>query len=171
MIRCLRYEWPLHLVLWVTGFLPDNVIVLRLRGWMAHFFFKSCGKDLRLGRNVTFYNPSNISIGSNVYIAYGNWFSAGDLITIGDQVLLGPYSVYASSNHTSRDGSFRYGSPDKAPISIDSGAWVAANCTVVAGISIGKGALVGAGSVVTKDVPNRVVFAGNPGRVIRPVKG
>ena len=134
-------------------------------------FFKSCGKDLRLGRNVTFYNPSNISIGSNVYIAYGNWFSAGDLITIGDQVLLGPYSVYASSNHTSRDGSFRYGSPDKAPISIDSGAWVAAKCTVTAGISIGKGALVGAGSVVTKDVPNRVVFAGNPGRVIRQVKG
>ena len=169
MIRCLRYDWPLHFVLWLTGFLPDNVIVLRLRGWLAHFFLGSCGKDLRLGRNITFYNPSKIFIGSNVYIAYGNWFSAADSISIGDQVVLGPYSVCASSNHTCKGESFRYGASDKAQISIGRGVWVAANCTITAGISIGRGALVGAGTVVTKDVPALVVFAGNPGRVIKAV--
>jgi len=169
MNRCLRYDWPLHFVLFFTGFLPDNVIFLRVRGWMAHFFFKDCGRDLRLGRNITFYNPSNISIGANVYIACGNWFSAGDPIVIEDQVLMGPYCVCSSSNHTSNEGSFRYGVSEKSPITIKQGAWIAANCTLTAGVTIGSGALVAAGAVVTKDVPNAVIVAGNPGKVIGEV--
>ena len=169
MWRCLRYDWPLHFVLLLTSWFPDNVQILRLRGWLAHFFFKDCGKDLRLGRRISFYNPSNIKIGSNVYIAYGNWFSAGELIEIGDEVIFGPYSVFASSNHTLRGDSFRYGTPERAPVRIGAGSWIAANCTVMAGVSIGSRALVGGGTVVTKDVPDQVVFAGNPGRVIRPV--
>ncbi|MCO5259133.1 MAG: hypothetical protein M9916_03230 [Crocinitomicaceae bacterium] len=54
LIRLLRYDWPLHFVLLLTNWLPDNVVFLRLRGYLAHFFFLSCGKNLRLGRNLTF---------------------------------------------------------------------------------------------------------------------
>lgn len=170
MWRCLRYDWPLHFVLLITNWLPDNVKILRLRGWLAHFFFKQCGKDLRLGRNICFYNPSKIVIGSNVYIAYGNWFSAGSPITLEDQVVLGPHSVFASSNHTCMNGSFRYGPPQNAAIHIGYGAWIAANCTITAGSIIGKGSLVGAGTVVTRNVPDGMLFAGNPGREIRGVR-
>ncbi len=164
----LRYDWPLHLVLLVTAWLPDNVIFLRLRGWLAHFFFAECGKDLRLGRRLSFYNPAKIKIGSRVYIAYGNWFSAAGDIVLEDEVILGPYSVYASANHTRQGDSYRFGPASVAPIHIGRGTWVAAHCIVTAGVTIGKAALIAAGCVVTSNVPEKVLFAGNPGKVISP---
>jgi hypothetical protein len=59
----------LHFVLLVTNWLPDNVVFLRFRGFLAGFFLNGSCKNLRLGRNVTFYNPSKIFISDNVYIA------------------------------------------------------------------------------------------------------
>jgi acetyltransferase-like isoleucine patch superfamily enzyme len=56
-----------------------------------------------------------------------------------------------------------------APIRIEDHAWLAASVIVLPGITIGEGAVVGAGSVVTKDVAPRVFVAGNPGRVIREI--
>lgn len=167
--RLLRYDWPLHFVLLFTNWLPDNVAVLRLRGWLAHFFLGNCGKDLRLGRGVVFYNPSEIIIGKNVYIAYGNWFSASTSIVLGDEVVLGPKNVFASGNHTKEGGSFRYGKPDISPIKVGKGSWIGANCTITAGIEIGAGSVIGANTVVTKNVPDNVLFAGNPGKVIKEI--
>ena len=62
------------LFLLFTNWLPDNVIFINLRGRLARPFFKKCGKNLGIGRNVCFYNPSKMEIGTNVYIAYGCWF-------------------------------------------------------------------------------------------------
>ncbi|MGB3181833.1 MAG: acyltransferase [Cyclobacteriaceae bacterium] len=165
--RLLRYDWPLHFVLLLTNWLPDNVQILRLRGFLARPFFRKCGKNLRLGRNITFYNPVNITIGSNVYIALGNWFMAAESITIGDQALFGPYNVIVTSNHTMHDGSFRYGKPVKGPIHIGNGAWVGASCTILKGITVGNGSAVGANSVVVKDVPPFTVVGGNPAKELK----
>lgn len=167
--RLLRYDWPLHFVLLFTNWLPDNVPFLKLRGWLAHFFLPRCGTNLRLGRGVVLYNPSIIAIGSNVYVAYGNWFSANETITLEDEVVIGPKNVFASANHTKRDGSFQYGMPKSHPIKVGRGTWIGANCTITAGVEIGKGSLIGANTVVTKNVPDNVLFAGNPGRVIKEI--
>jgi acetyltransferase-like isoleucine patch superfamily enzyme len=163
--RLIRYDWPLHLVLFLTNWLPDNVIFLRLRGSLARPFFKQCGKKLGIGRNVTFYNPSNISIGDWVYIAYGNWFSAANGIQIGDEVLFGPYNVIASSNHTRLNNSYRFGVPEGGKIVIGKGTWVGAHCTILQSSSIGEGSIIAANSVVNSDVPSNCLFAGNPGEV------
>ncbi len=165
--RILRHDWPLHFVLLLTNWLPDNVVFLRFRGWLASFFIGRCGKNLRLGRDITFYNPSQIMIGNHVYIAKGCWFSAGYQIEIQDEVLFGPYVVVASSNHTKSDGSFRYGKPVGNKISIGKGAWIASQCTITAGCIIGSASLIGANTVVTHSVPDNVLFAGNPGRTIK----
>ena len=167
--RILRHDWPLHFVLLLTNWLPDNVVFLRFRGWLASFFLGQCGKDLRLGRDITFYNPSQIMIGDHVYIAKGCWFSAGYQIEIQDEVLFGPYVVVASSNHTKRDGSFRYGKPVGNKISIGKGAWIAAHCTITAGVSIGEGCLVGANSILTQSVPDHNMVAGNPSKIIKSI--
>src|SRR5690348_14143761 len=111
LARLLRYDWPLHLVMLLANWLPDNVPLLRLRGLLIKPFLGSCGRNLRVGRNVTLYNPSRISLGNDVYIAYGCWFMAGGEISIGDEVMFGPYSVTVSANHTRAKGSFRFGSP------------------------------------------------------------
>lgn len=168
--RLVRFDWPLHFVLLFTDWLPDNVIFLRLRGWLAHWFIGSCGRDLRLGRGVTMYNPANIEIGNNVYIARGNWFSAGTKIVIDDEVIFGPQSVISSSNHTSLNGSFRYGPPVYEPIHIGRGSWVAGNCTIVAGTRIGEGCLIAANTVARGHIPAGTIFGGVPGKIIRSVE-
>jgi maltose O-acetyltransferase len=166
LIHWLRYAWPLHCVLWLTNWLPDNVIFLRLRGVLARPFLGSCGKDLRLGRNVTFYNPSKIKIGSHVYIACGCWFMAGDVIVVEDQVIFGPYALVVSSDHTFQNGSFRYGAPKMHPIRIGFGSWIGGHVTITAGTNIGAGCLVASNAVVVKaTVAPRSFLAGVPAQV------
>lgn len=167
LIRLIRYDWPLHIVLVLTNWLPDNVVILRFRGFLARPFFNRCGANLRLGRNLTFYNPSKIAIGRDVYIAEGNWFAAGEEISIGKEVIFGPKSVITSSNHTRKDGSFRFGPPERSPITIGNGCWIAANCTITAGTSLGETVLVAANTVTRGVIPNNVLYAGTPGKVIR----
>lgn len=171
LYRLLRYDWPLHFVLLLTNWLPDNVAFLRLRGALARLFLGGCGRDLRLGRGITFYNPANIRIGHNVYIAHGNWFSAGAEIVIGDEVIFGPGSVVTSSNHTLLNGSFRYGPPAKSPISIGRGSWIAAHCTITAGTRIGSSCLIAANSVAQGEVPDGTMLGGVPGRVVKSIAG
>ena len=152
-------------MLLLTNWLPDNVFFIRLRGRLARPFFKKCGKRVGIGRNVVFYNPSQIEIGQLVYIAYGCWFSAYAGISIEDEVLFGPYVVVATSNHSRVKGSFRFGPPIGRSIRFKYGSWIGANSAILPGASIGEGTVIGANSVVKVDVPDNWVFAGNPGSV------
>lgn len=165
--RLVRYDWPAHFMLLLTNWLPDNPVFLRLRGFLVSPFLGSCGRNLRLGRNVTFYNPSRVHIGSDVYIAFGCWFMAGDDIRIEDEVLFGPYYVIVSSSHTRVNGSFRFGLPALAAIRIGKGTWLGAHVVVAAGAYIGSGTLVAAGAVVTGRLEDNVLAAGLPAKPVR----
>lgn len=159
-LRLLRYDWPLHFVLLFTNWLPDNVILMRLRGKLCKPFFGSCGKNLRLGRNITFYNPSKIEIGSDVYIAFNNWLSAGVSIIIGDKVNIGPGCIFASGSHQLKNGNFNEATNyHNENISIGEGCWIAANVNVSGGTNIGKGSLVAAGCSVKGEYPENVLIA------------
>lgn len=167
LFRLCRYDWPLHFVLLLTNWLPDNVACLRLRGGLARRFLGACGTNLWLGRNITFYNPSGTVFGSNIYVAYGCWFMAGERITVEDEVIFGPYCVIVSSNHTRSAFSFRFGKPQQLPIRVGRGTWVAAHVTLTAGSSVGSGSLIGANSVVRGEIPDNVLAAGVPARVMK----
>ena len=167
--RIFRYVLPLHLVLLVTNFLPDFVVFLRFRGWLVRPFLGQCGNNFRLGRNITFYNPQKIKIGSNVYIAYGSWFSADEIIELESEVVIGPYCLFSSSNHTKINDSFRYGKPVANKILIGKGSWIAGHCSIIAGSSVGKGCLVAANSVVNSITDDNSMLAGNPIRVIKKI--
>jgi acetyltransferase-like isoleucine patch superfamily enzyme len=169
--RLIRYDWPLHFVLLLTNWLPDNVIFLRLRGLLAVPFLGSCGPNFRVGRNVTLYNPSLIHIGKDIYIAHGCWFMAGEKINVGDEVLFGPYCIVVSSNHTKSNGSYRFGEPDNQAITIGHGSWIASRVTITAGSSIGNGVLVAAGAVVMGDIDSNMIAGGIPARVLKESDG
>lgn len=167
LFRLLRYDWPLHFVLLFTNWLPDNVVFLRIRGFLIRPYFGKCGSDLRVGRNIQFHNPELINLGKHVYIAYGCSIMAIDQIRIEDEVMLSPYCVVISGNHTSVNGSYRYGPAQLGPIAIGKGSWIASHVVITAGCTIGENSLIAANAVVTKDIPANVIAGGIPAKIIK----
>lgn len=168
--RLIRYNWPLHFILLFTNWLPDNIIFLKLRGLLARPFFKKCGKNLMLGRNLTLNDSPHIEIGDNVYIAYGCWFSVSDGLVIEDEVMFGPYCVIATSNHTPIEGSFRYGPSLGSRISIGRGSWIGSHCVIVEGATIGCGVKIGANSIVHTSTIDHSLYAGSPVQFIKHIE-
>ena len=170
MLRILKYCWFVF-IMRVTGVLPDFTIVNRLRGWLARPCFKRCGRRLELSSGSTFVFSSNISVGTDVFVASGCWVHGMGGITIEDEVLLGPFTVLVSVNHSYRDGSFRRGELRPGPITMRRGCWTGAHVTVLPGRTVGAGTVVGAGSVVTHDLPAHALCAGVPARVVHLFEG
>ena len=109
----------------------------------------------------------NLHLGEGVFINIGCVFQDTGGIWIGDRTLVGHNCIFTTLNPGTEPE--RRGDMLPAPIHIGSDVWFGARVTVVPGITIGDGAIIGAGSVVTKDVPARTVVAGVPARVIREV--
>lgn len=109
----------------------------------------------------------HVFAGKNVYVNFGCVILDCAHVTIGDDVQIGPNVIIATATHPV-DPDERAKGPELArPIRIGSKAWIGAGAILCPGVTIGEGSTIGAGSVVTKDVPARVVAAGNPCRVIR----
>lgn len=109
----------------------------------------------------------NITIGRDVFINSGCHFQDQGGIVIGDGSLIGHNVVLATINHDLDPRNNRKN--HYAPIIIGNHVWISANATVLAGVTIGDWAVVGAGAVVTKDVPPKTVVAGVPARVIKTI--
>lgn len=169
--RLLRYDWPLHFVLLFTNWFPDNVVLIRLRGRLASPFFKKCGKRLGLGRNITFYDPSKIEIGNDVYIAYGCWFYGNEKIDIQDNAIFGPYVVVVTANHSYAEGSYRNGPHvDVKPVQIGAGSWIAAHCTILPGAQIAEATVIAANSVFKGTTTPGGIYGGVPAHKLREIE-
>lgn len=123
-----------------------------------------------------FVNPSfrvefgrNIHLGDRFYANYDCVMLDGAPITIGDDVLFGPKVGLYTSNHLFDATERVRGGCIAKPIAIGNHCWLAANVTVLPGVTIGENSIIGAGSVVTHAIPANVIAAGNPCRVIRPI--
>ena len=114
--------------------------------------------------------------GENNYIElplHANWgghhVHFGSHIYVGDKVMFGPNVTIATANHPI-DAKLRgKGLQYNKDVYIGENTWIGANVVIVPGIRIGKNVVIGAGSVVTKDIPDDVVAVGNPCRVLREV--
>lgn len=111
----------------------------------------------------------NIIIGKDVFINSGCHFQDQGGIEIGDGVLIGHNVVLATINHDLNPKENRKN--HYAPIKIGAHVWIGSNATVLAGVSIGEWAVVGAGAVVTKDVPAFTVVGGVPAKVLKTIEG
>jgi acetyltransferase-like isoleucine patch superfamily enzyme len=105
-----------------------------------------------------------LTIGNSTYINDGVWFGCTGRITIGARVLIGPgVRIFDNSYHGIYQ---RRVMPAPRPVTIEDDVWIATNSIILAGVTIGRGAIVGANSVVSKDVPAYSIVAGNPARQI-----
>lgn len=109
----------------------------------------------------------NIHLGENVFINSGCKFQDQGGIYIGDRSLIGHNVVLATLNH-SLDPAKR-SSLEPAPIHIEEDVWIGSNATVLPGVRIGRGAVVAAGAVVTKDVPAMTIVGGVPAKPIKKI--
>lgn len=109
-----------------------------------------------------------VTIGRGCFIQQCCTFFGRGGITIGDKVFIGPKVNLITINHAPNpdNRSATYG----RPIVIEDKAWIGINSTILPGVRIGYGAIVGAGSVVTKDVPPMTVVAGNPAKFIKKIE-
>jgi maltose O-acetyltransferase len=129
------------------------------------------GADSVIRRPLTCDYGRNVYIGDHTLVNYDCILMDCAEIHIGDHVLIGPRSQLITGLHPMDMATRASGLESAAPIRIQNHAWLASNVIVLPGITIGEGAVIGAGSVVTKDVASKVFAAGNPCRVIRPLCG
>jgi maltose O-acetyltransferase len=111
----------------------------------------------------------NIKIGAGFYANFGVVILDVNRVTIGDNVMFGPNVQVYSATHPTDPAERLSGSEMGYPITIGDNCWIGGGAIICPGVTIGKDTVIGAGSVVTRDIPERVVAAGNPCRVIRKV--
>ena len=128
-----------------------------------------CGKKIYVHPNVSFSYPQNIEIGYNLFLNRGTFITAPIKISIGDNVLIGPYVVITSGSHHFEDANtiIRNQGHKLLPITIEDDVWIGSHAIILPGVIIGKGAVVAANAVVKKSVEPYTVVAGIPAKEIR----
>lgn len=115
------------------------------------------------------FGGHHVHFGKCIYANYNLTLVDDTHIYVGDYTMFGPNVVVATAGHPIlpelREQAYQY----NAPVHIGRNCWIGAGVMIVPGITIGDNVVVGAGSVVTKDIPSNVVAVGNPCRILRPV--
>lgn len=118
-------------------------------------FYCSYGYNIHIG--VNFYSDINLTILDKA------------VVHIGDNVILGPNVNIYTSQHPFHEIERMRGLEYAKPVIIYDNVWIGGNVTILPGVKINQGAIIGAGSVVTEDIPPYVIAVGNPCRVIRSI--
>lgn len=166
-ILVISYEYIMSLIFLLPRFNFCNVIkalFLRLRG-------------AKIGKRVVFYPTVWISIAKegklviedDVDLALGVLIAVSAKVYIGARTLIGFHTQILSSNHNIPKGRGKIFTAGRTPkdIIIEKDVWIGANCIILPGVTIGEGAVVAAGSVVTKDVLPFTIVGGCPAKLIR----
>jgi putative colanic acid biosynthesis acetyltransferase WcaF len=129
----------------------------------------------QVGKNITFYpgikiNPCmNLKLGNGVDLAWGVIITTGGGVEIGDRVLVGYGTLISSANHVipPYPEQIFYAGHKSEKVIIEEDVWIGGNCVITAGVRIGEGSVVAAGSVVTKDVAPFTIVGGVPAKIIK----
>jgi maltose O-acetyltransferase len=112
----------------------------------------------------------NIDLGENVYFNVNCVLLDVVRITVGNNTLLGPGVHIYAATHSMSPVHRKTGLESGAPVTIQNDVWIGGGAIICPGVTIGRSSVIGAGSVVTKDIPSGVFAAGNPCRVIRDLE-
>ena len=112
---------------------------------------------------------AKLTVGSDCVLNDSITYNLGGTVTIADHVAVGMQCLFLTVEHAIGNATHRAGDTAPAPVRVGRGAWLGARVTLLPGISVGDGAVVAAGSVVTRDVPSNVLAAGVPARTVRPL--
>jgi maltose O-acetyltransferase len=127
---------------------------------------------LQIGTQVTGlkrcgFETKRVSIGDGSFVNVGCWFEGAGRVDIGCNVFLGPQVMVITSVHEIDSGGQAARIPVPGQVSIGDRCWLGARATILPGVTIGEGTIIGAGAVVTKDCKPDAVYAGVPARRVR----
>lgn len=171
-MKKLKYYICLMLYYSFARHLPGSDMVYslgskRIRRFICKGIFEKTGKNINIEHGTFFGAGIGIEIGDNSGLGVNSRVSGP--LKIGNDVMIGPDVMIFTQNHRNDrlDIPMRLQTDPKKPVVIEDDVWIAARVIILPGVTVHKGAIVGAGAVVTKDVPEYAVVGGNPARVIK----
>lgn len=167
--RCIRFIG--RLLYLIGAFLPESCSSIRIgqdkyRSMCGKLILDKFGKGSKIERGAKF--SSYISMGERSNLGVNCRINGK--VSFGNDVMMGPNCQFYTTNHRFNDLSIpmnKQGNSIEKEIVIGNDVWIGASCIILGGVSVGNGAVIGAGSVVTKDIPPLAIAAGNPCRVIK----
>ncbi len=168
----------LYLVLYYgfAQYLPKstNPIIGRFAKYIRRFLckriFSACGNKLNVENGVYFGKGTDFKVGNEVGLG-ARFKSLNRMVTIGNYLMMGEDVLFLGGGHHFDNLTIpmgHQGGSAKTALQIDDDVWIGARVIVLPGCKhIGKGVVIGAGSVVTKDIPDYAIVAGNPAKIIR----
>lgn len=162
-----KIAWVLYKM--TASWLPisrRSLFAKKLRGFWAKKIVATFGKNVNIEHNALF--TPGLSIGNNSGV--GIDCEVNGKVTIGNDVMMGPEVVIYTSGHKYEDLSipmWKQGSTEMQPVTINDDVWIGRRVIIMPGVTVGTGAIIGAGAVVTKDVPEYAVVGGVPAKVIK----
>ena len=152
-------DLQLYLLHFVSHFVPSHII--------RKYIFTLMGVKIGIGSTIhmgcKIYEPKNITIGNDTIIGDSAFLDGRDKLSIGNHVDIASEVMIYNSEHDINDQEFK---ANTSAVTIEDYVFVGPRAIILPGVKIGKGAIVAAGCVVTKDVPEYAIFAGVPGKVI-----
>jgi galactoside O-acetyltransferase len=117
----------------------------------------------------TNFGGRHVHFGKNIYANFNLTLVDDTHIYVGDNTMFGPNVTVATAGHPIEPHLREKGYQYNAPVRIGRNCWIGAGAILLPGVTVGDNVVIGAGSVVTKDIPSDVVAVGNPCKVLRPV--
>lgn len=139
-----------------------------LRTYLCGRIFKYIGRDVSVLKGVNFGSGTNVEIGDYSSLNRDCWISNDTVI--GADVMMGPEVIMLSGSHNFERTDIpmrEQGAPPRRPIVIGDDVWIGTRSVILPGVKVGSHSIIGAGSIVTKDVPEWAIVAGNPAKLIR----
>jgi maltose O-acetyltransferase len=156
---------------YLPQYLPGGHECKKIRGFVVKYIFRKCGANINIKRGAFFGLGRDIEIGNNSDIglnAYIAGIGGGGELIIGDNVIMAPEVAILTLGHYHSDPNMlinRQGDYT-SKIIIEDNVWIGIRSIILPGVRIGEGAIIGAGAVVTKDVPPYSIVGGVPAKVI-----
>jgi maltose O-acetyltransferase len=150
--------------------LPETLKGQKIRYILARQMCSEIGKNVQIRPGAIIGNGSNLQIGDYSKIGINCRIQCGSLLKIGDYVAIASDVQIIDVNHNFERTDIpimKQGWNKPKSIVIEDDVWVGARCIILPGVKIGKGSIIGAGSVVTKSVPPYSIVGGNPAKVIK----
>lgn len=140
----------------------------KLRGIFYKVKLKHCGWGTVVDKSVCIRGAGNVSIGEFCVInSFFHVWAGKSGVVIGDRVMIASHTAITNLTHDYNLPDIRFAPAIDKAVFIGDDVWIGSHAVILPGISIGRGAVVGAGSVVTKDVPENAIVAGVPAKILK----